>query len=756
MRGSRMSSCCPQRFPWFRASWSPKSDLALQPLPKPETPTDTFDGVPFEEKIKEPHILIVRSIDPCLAENGINHKTSKYDLMRRLYYPQLVVRRGQFFKLIITFSRPYDEDKDGISFIFVVDDEEKPSHGNSTMVAVPLLKKPDRYLPWNVVLHSVEENTITVNIMTSPEAIVAKWRMDIDTKIIDNGAYSYSWDMRIYLLFNPWSKHDQVYMKSEDWREEAVMNDVGIIYRGTYNRIKPVIWKYDQFEKNVLDCSLYLVHTVGKVKSNYRSDPVKITRALAAAVNSSDDEGAVMGNWSTDHSGGTAPTKWLGSMEILQKYYKKKKPVKYGQCWVFSGVLTTVCRALGIPARTITNYASAHDTQNSLTVDYFMDEKGSIMEELNSDSIWNYHVWNEVWMTRPDLGRDYAGWQAIDATPQELSGDLYRCGPASVAAVKDGEVLRAHDTNFLFAEVNADKIFWRWNGPTQPLKLLRKDIYGIGKLILTKSPGGFSSEEITNNYKFSEKSLEERTTMLKALRQSESLFSRYYLNEDFNDIYFHFNLIDDVKIGQPFDVALSMRNRSKTKHYKIAVILRVDVVTYTGKVGESVKSEQFTVLVKPDSTHEVKLTVRYDEYTKRLIDQCAFNISCLASIEDTKFEYYAQDDFRIRKPDIKITLREAPVENLEVIGDVSVENPLPVPLKKGEFTIEGPGIEGRLKVRVKAPVAPGEKAIGEFKLTPLRTGRFAIAAKFVCKEMDDVDGFIMVMVEPAKEQNGQA
>lgn len=118
------------------------------------------------------------------------------------------------------------------------------------------------------------------------------------------------------------------------------------------------------------------------------------------------------------------------------------------------------------------------------------------------------------------------------------------------------------------------------------------------------------------------------------------------MNEDFNDVYFHFNLLDDVKIGQPFDVALSMRNRSKTKEYKISVILRVDVVTYTGKVGDAVKNEHFNVMVKPDSTHEIKLSVRYDEYGKRVIDQCAFNVSCLASIEDSKFEYYAQDDFR--------------------------------------------------------------------------------------------------------------
>lgn len=40
--------------------------------------------------------------------------------------------------------------------------------------------------------------------------------------------------------------------------------------------------------------------------------------------------------------------------------------------------------------------------------------------------------------------------------------------------------------------------------------------------------------------------------MLKALEQSESLFSRYYLNEDFNDIKFDFELRDDIVIGQPF------------------------------------------------------------------------------------------------------------------------------------------------------------------------------------------------------------
>jgi hypothetical protein len=50
-------------------------------------------------------------------------------------------------------------------------------------------------------------------------------------------------------------------------------------------------------------------------------------------------------------------------------------------------------------------------------------------------------------------------------------------------------------------------------------------------------------------------SIEERAAMLTALRQSASMFSRYYLNEDFNDMHFDFELRDDIKIGEPFRFA---------------------------------------------------------------------------------------------------------------------------------------------------------------------------------------------------------
>lgn len=59
-------------------------------------------------------------------------------------------------------------------------------------------------------------------------------------------------------------------------------------------------------------------------------------------VNSNDDDGVLVGNWSGDYDDGTSPTAWINSSDILLQYSRNKgEAVRYGQCWVFSAVVTT-------------------------------------------------------------------------------------------------------------------------------------------------------------------------------------------------------------------------------------------------------------------------------------------------------------------------------------------------------------------------------------------------------------------------------
>lgn len=103
-----------------------------------------------------------------------------------------------------------------------------------------------------------------------------------------------------------------------------------------------------------------------------------------------------------------------------------------------------------------------------------------------------------------------------------------------------------------------------------------------------------------------------------------------------------------------YSVVLLIKNRSSEFSYRISVILRVEVVIYTGRVGDPIKRLEADRLVKPGALDEIRLDLSWEDYGSRLLDQCAFNIACLASVKETNFEYFAQDDFRVKKPDINI------------------------------------------------------------------------------------------------------
>ncbi|KAJ8260357.1 hypothetical protein GJAV_G00181200 [Gymnothorax javanicus] len=94
-------------------------------------------------------------------------------------------------------------------------------------------------------------------------------------------------------------------------------------------------------------------------------------------INSNDDDGVLLGNWSGCYGGGASPCSWNGSEDILRQWKESgHHQVKYGQCWVFAGVMTTVLRCLGIPCRPVTNFRSAHDTHGNLLIDQYYSDHG--------------------------------------------------------------------------------------------------------------------------------------------------------------------------------------------------------------------------------------------------------------------------------------------------------------------------------------------------------------------------------------------
>lgn len=174
-------------------------------------------------------------------------------------------------------------------------------------------------------------------------------------------------------------------MENEEDRNEYVLNDYTLIFRSTSRFSKPLRWDVAQFDEVTLDLIFKLIK---KLPLKTLANPHLLVRELSAFVNSPDDDGILVGNWSGNYSEGVSPSFWSGSAKIIHKYLNTEAPVKYGQCWVYAGVLNTLCRALGICCRIITNFDSLHDSDRTLDAEYYYDENKKFMKDMSVDSVW--------------------------------------------------------------------------------------------------------------------------------------------------------------------------------------------------------------------------------------------------------------------------------------------------------------------------------------------------------------------------------
>ena len=299
----------------------------------------------------------------------------------------------------------------------------------------------------------------------------------------------------VNVMFNPWS--EEWNKVSKRFRRQTAYD---LIYEYTYNNfgfiwlyIAGIPWNY-AVGSHVVTAAVNALRE--KLSPLARSDPVLYSRALTVLIHSY----VLEGRWDGTYNDGVEPTRWVGSEPILYIWLMTNQRVRYGQCWVFAAVLTTILRASGIPARTVTNYRSHHDKGLNADRTAVLRQYDNIVQP--DEKQWNFHVWTEAWLERPDLGQP-SNWNALDATPQEPSplapNELYFTGPAYVPYIGLDIRNADYDTAFIIAEVNAVKIC-QFTG----LPLLG----AVGYAVVTKRPGihlevyNFNNPDyITFNYK---------------------------------------------------------------------------------------------------------------------------------------------------------------------------------------------------------------------------------------------------------------
>lgn len=111
-------------------------------------------------------------------------------------------------------------------------------------------------------------------------------------------------------------------------------------------------WKYDY---NCSSVSKWIMDIISRIPLKYRNDIEYLTTYITSKIDSINDpvNGLIEGRWKSTFSRGKEPGEWKTSGEIFRERINNKFPVRYGQCWVLSDLLTGIFRFLGIPAKSV-------------------------------------------------------------------------------------------------------------------------------------------------------------------------------------------------------------------------------------------------------------------------------------------------------------------------------------------------------------------------------------------------------------------
>uniref|UniRef100_A0A1I8I3T9 protein-glutamine gamma-glutamyltransferase n=2 Tax=Macrostomum lignano TaxID=282301 RepID=A0A1I8I3T9_9PLAT len=693
--------------------------------------------------------LRLKRFVPRYVKSGKRSNTVEYDQVANRR--GMVVRRGEYFYLDLEFDEVFD-DYDLLSFRVSVDDYGFEAYQKSWH----LKEEPTRFsdhesyhcpIQMRSVIVYPGSNKVTVVFYTAKNCITAKyWITQMYATRSLEITFNYDMKFPISVVYNPFCPDDAVYLESGAECREYVLESTGRVYFGSSRSIGSKSWNFGQFDDPVLDCAYYLLAKSGLPFDSW-GDPVSVARSLSALVNSNDDNGVLVGNWSGDYAGGVAPTEWRGSLAIIAKYYESKTPVKFGQCWVFSGLMTSLARALGIPARSVTNFDSAHDTNCNLIVDSFFNDTFAPIAELNSDSIWNFHVWNDLWMKRPDLGGDFDGWQAVDATPQERSDSIFRTGPCPVKAIKQGKLDVDFDTPFIYAEVNACIKHWQKNADGTN-KELYSDPTKVGRSISTKAVGSEDRLDITDQYKFPEGSREEDAAF-RAAKNSKKVQIKVERNDDNKrrrNLQLNIATEEYLVIGGDIKVTLELTNGARTDK-KILFGIAANLKQYNGKVIRQLAFEKGEVTVKGSSTSPVELAIQSADYTNSAGCE-EVGIEIVAVGIDGNDKVVKQTIVHLFNPELDIEIVGEVCQNKAFHFKCTFVNPVPFTLSDARFSIEGPGLRGKSMDKSVGQVKPGDKASCSITLTPVRCGERNFIVSFISKELKGVQKAYPIYVEP--------
>lgn len=678
--------------------------------------------------------LSIKSCDFHAAENNKEHHTDAISSQH------LILRRGQSFTITLNFRAPAHIFLSALKKVaLIAQTGEQPSKTSKTQAIFPISSLGDKK-GWSAAVVERDAQHWTISVTTPVDAVIGHYSLLLQV----SGKKQYPLG-QFTLLFNPWNRDDAVFLQNEVQRTEYVLNQDGFIYLGTADCIQEEPWDFSQFERDVMDLSLNLLSVDKQVKD--WSQPAHVACIVGALLHALKKKSVLPISQTQAAQQGALLYKRRGSVPILRQWLTGRgRPVYESQAWVFAAVACTVLRCLGIPARVVTTFDSAQGTNGSLLVDEYYNEEGLQNGEGQRGHIWVFQTSVECWMNRPDLSPGYDGWQILHPRAPNGVGVLGSCNLVPVKAVKEGDLQLDPAVPELFAAVNASCVVWKCCEDGK-LELTNSNRKNVGNSISTKVVGSDRCEDITQNYKYPEGSLQEKEVLERVQKE------RMKLGEDTCPPSCEpgdpLHLFLEVPSSQPLrgNGRLSVALINPTdKEKEVELVIAAQALYYNGVLATGLWRQKQFLMLGPNQVLRLSTSLSFSCFEQNPPENTFLRVTAMARHSHAGFSCFAQEDVVISRPNLVIEMPKRATQYQPLTASVRMHNSLDAPMQNCIISIFGRGLIHKEKRYGLGSVWPGSSLHTQFQFTPTHLGLQRLTVEVDCDMFQNLTGHRSVLV----------
>uniref|UniRef100_A0A8C6EBJ6 Protein 4.2 n=1 Tax=Microcebus murinus TaxID=30608 RepID=A0A8C6EBJ6_MICMU len=281
------------------------------------------------------------------------------------------------------------------------------------------------------------------------------------------------------------------------------------------------------------------------------------------------------------------------------------------------------------------------------------------------------------------------------------------------------------------------------------LELTDSNTKYVGNNISTKGVGGDRCEDITQNYKYPEGSLQEKEVLerVQKERMKHGKDNDIHLPhpESADPLYLFLEAPSSLPLRGDAQLSVILVNPSDQEKV-VRLAIAVQAVHYNGVLAAKLWREKLSLTLSANLVKRITTSLSFSYFEQNPPENSFLRLTAVATHSESCLSCFAQEDIAICKPRLAIEMPEKAEQYQPLKASVSIHNSLDAPMKDCVISIRGKGLIYRDRSYRLGSVRPGNTVCTQFQFTPTHVGFQRLTVEVDCNMFQNLTNYRSVTV----------